>query len=119
MIAPGTMSRQGICFGVSNLKATTKSPTLTAREVTTAPATARPPWCPIVTSPATTVLTRRNSPRTTIMEYVRPRRAQKLGRFTPGMFQISDCAYCAVCIAPCEPHSTTMIPTTNPKMLRP
>ena len=28
---------------------------------------------------------------------VRPRRAQKFGRFTPGMFQISAWAYCAVC----------------------
>ena len=34
------------------------------------------------------------------MEAVLPRRAPKLGRFTPGMFQTSACAYCAVWIAP-------------------
>ena len=50
-MAPGTMSLHGICFGVSSRKATTKRPTFTTSDDTTAPATAHPPWCPIVTRP--------------------------------------------------------------------
>ena len=42
-IAPGCMSRHGICFGVSSLKATRKRPMFTTSETTTAPTTAHAP----------------------------------------------------------------------------